>query len=383
MARALLFVPHMTKLGRIVAVLWCVSACGGDDGGGPDGTSGADARGTEDAAPQRTLAIASVDDLGRLPLPGDSVTGRDGGTGGAFRGKFLWTFGDTFVSTPNAIDGTHLLSATSGWADPGDPLALVEPLGKDGNPAQLIPYTPDEINANSEDALNGWALWPGNVMDTGDDEALVVFHRIKRTDGTGFASQGIGTARIAVDGTVATRNPGDLYSLPGRLYTPAQVIDDHVIAWSCESVGFLNFGCRLARAPKVDAEDHAAYEYWDGGAWTDDEAASSIVIEHAGNAPSVSYNAHLGRWLAVSGDVVSSTIRLRTAPAYTGPWSEDVELEAGDTGYLAPTAEDAFNYIMLEHPALSAEDGSSIVISYSRPTAAFQGDVRVARITFE
>ena len=359
------------------------AGCGGGDSGGPDSAPGADARSTADAAPQRALAIAGVDDLGRLPLPSAGVSGRDGGTGGAFGGRYLWTFGDTFVSTPNAIDGTHLLSATSGWTAIDDPLALVEPVGKDGNPAQLIPYTAAEIDANTEDAFNGWALWPGNVLDTGDDEALVVFHRIKRTDGTGFASQGIGTARIALDATVATRTEGDLFSLPARLYTPSQVIDDHVIAFACENVGFLNFGCRMARAPKAEAEDPAAYEYWDGDTWQDDEASSVIVLDHAGNAPSISYNAHLGRWLAVNGDVVSSTVRLRTAPDYTGPWGEDVLLEASDAGYLAPTAEDAFNYIMLEHPALSASDGSSIVISYSRPTAAFQGDVRVARITLE
>ena len=51
------------------------AGCGGGDSGGPDSAPGADARSTADAAPQRALAIAGVDDLGRLPLPSAGVSG--------------------------------------------------------------------------------------------------------------------------------------------------------------------------------------------------------------------------------------------------------------------------------------------------------------------
>ncbi|MEY5043781.1 MAG: hypothetical protein RJA19_1008, partial [Bacteroidota bacterium] len=48
------------------------------------------------------------------------------------------------------------------------------------------------------------ALWPGMMIDTGAAEGLVTFQRIKRTNGSGFDSMGVGTARIASSLTDAT-----------------------------------------------------------------------------------------------------------------------------------------------------------------------------------
>src|SRR5712691_3293604 len=80
--------------------------------------------------------VTAVDDLGRLPLPAKGV-GRDGGQGGVLGGKLMWTFGDTFLTEPNHIDGATILSATSGWASIDDPLMLAQSMDGD-QPAQLI-----------------------------------------------------------------------------------------------------------------------------------------------------------------------------------------------------------------------------------------------------
>jgi hypothetical protein len=143
----------------------------------------------------------------------------------------------------------------------------------------------------------------------------------------------------------------------------------------------LNNGCRIARAPVASADVRDAYEFYDGDRWQPDASAAQVVIEHVGGSPSVSWNPHLGRFLAVGEQILSSTVLLRTADQLEGPWSEPVTIEAGTTGILAPTSDGATNYITLEHPELGAPDGTSIVISYSRPTAPFRGDVRLARIT--
>jgi hypothetical protein len=59
--------------------------------------------------------------------------------------------------------GATLLSATTGWSTPAAPLDLVHALDGD-QPAQLIPDTAGEITANTADALNGHALWPGALL---------------------------------------------------------------------------------------------------------------------------------------------------------------------------------------------------------------------------
>ena len=326
------------------------------------------------------LAVDSVTDLGLLPL-GSTELGRDGGQSGALGGKVLFAFGDTFLSAPNPIDNSSVLSATAGWSTVDAPLALAQAMSG-GAPAQLIPYAADEIAANKASPTNGWALWPGAAIDVGTDQLLVIFQRIKRTNGSGFDSMGVGTAHLAVDQPVATRDPADLFAPPEPLFQPTVALDGHVYATSCAANGFLNFGCKLGRAPLAHATERAAYEFFDGTGWQPDIARAAIAIDHT-NGPSISYNAHLGRYLAVTCRVLSSTVLLQTAPAVEGPWGEAVELAAtadGSSGIFAPKTASDYNYICVEHPELASADGSAIVIGYSRPTDPFRGDVRLARV---
>lgn len=330
--------------------------------------------------PPPALMVIALEDLGLLPLPSEVAVGRDGGQGGALAGKLLWTFGDTFLSAKNPVDDSNVLSATAAWSTPGEPLALVQPVDDGGFPAQFIPYTPEELTANKADPLNGWALWPGTMIDTGAAEGLVVFQRIKRTDGMGFDSMGIGTARVAVDATVATRNADDLFAPPGPLFMPQVVVDDMVLAFSCDTIEFLKVGCRIARAPVEQADQRAAYEFHDGTTWQPDIELAAFVFTDFSGPPSISYNPYLRRYLAVSGKLLASTIELRTADEITGPWGELVTIEIGDE-YLGPLDPNAFNYVILEHTALRSPDGREVVLSYSRPTEPFRGDVRLLRVT--
>ncbi len=328
------------------------------------------------------LTIEKVEDLGKIPLPSATIVGRDGGMGGKLGNRLLWTFGDTFLNKKNSVDNSNVLSATSAWASVETPLLVTEPIDADGIPAQLIPYTSAELMQNRADALNGWALWPGAMFDTGASEGLVVFQRIKRTNGSGYDSKGIGTARIAVGATQAKRNPNDLFAPPERLYMPTSVVDGYVLAFACEDVGFLNVGCRMARAPLAAADDRAQYTFYDGAAWQTDNSKAAVVLDKVANL-TVSYNPYLQRYLAVSGGVLNSTISLRTAEHAEGPWSQPAEIPADGQAILPPLDDKAFNYVIIEHPELRSADGRSIVISYSRPTTPFAGDVRLARVTFK
>lgn len=322
-----------------------------------------------------SVGVVSVEDLGKLPLPALGV-GRDGGFSGQLGGQILWTFGDTFLSAPDHIDGASVLSATAGWSTAAAPLELVQAMDGD-QPAQVIPYTADEIAANQADALNGYALWPGALVPIDETTGVIAFQHIKRSNGSDFAVDGIGLARIHAGDAIASRDPDLLFGADG--YIPQLAAGGFVYAWSCAKVGFLDFRCKLARVATADVATADAYTYFDGHAWQSDPAHAAYVLDRSAGGPSVSFNAHLGRYLAVNCEVVSSTVLVRTADAIEGPWSDGVEIATSSTGLLAPTQDGAYNYLCLEHPELATDH--TIVVGYSRPTEPFQGDVRLARVT--
>jgi hypothetical protein len=342
----------------------------------------------------RSLEIDKVEDLGAFSLPSPEVISRDGVSSGEFGGKILWTFGDTFLAKKNDIDNSSVLSATSGWSTRDAPLALAEPVNDAGLPAQLIPYTKQEQEANLADALNGWALWPAEAVDTGGDKLLVFFQRIKRTQGSGFDSVGVGTARIALDGTVAERAAQDLFSVPDsgpasdagapRLYgaSALTIVDSYVFSYACFQAGFLNFACSVARVPKAKADDRAAWEFFDGTVWTSEIERVAPIIDKVGSL-SISLNPYLGCYLAVTGGILSSEVMLRTSDRLESGWlgKDGVTVKASQDGGILEPVKDAYDYLFREHTALRSSNGKEIVISYARPTGPFRGDVRLARIT--
>lgn len=377
-----------------IVLLVVLAACGDDtapdaslDSGREDASSYAPDVALDGGAP---LQVASVVDLGELPHPSDTVAGRDGTNSASKDGQLLWTFGDTFLYETTPVDGSNVASATGAWASLEAPFVLEQPVDADGIPAQLIPYTEDELAQNRSAPLDGWALWPGAVIDTGDADLLVLFQRIKRTAGSGFDGLGVGTARIAPRETVARRDPEDLFSRPmppeegPPLYGAGGVaVDgDMVYFFACEEVGFFNQGCRVARAPRARADERDAFEFFDGSSWVVEIDAAAVVIENASAGVSVSFNAHLGRYLCVTSKLLSDDVILRTAERIEGPWPDTgVVIPAGEGGILP--AGEGTNYLALEQPALSDPDGTSVVISYSRPLGSFRGEVRLARITLE
>jgi hypothetical protein len=130
------------------------------------------------------------------------------------------------------------------------------------------------------------------------------------------------------------------------------------------------------------ADDRSQYTFYDGSAWQADSARAAVLLDKSASL-TVSFNPYLQRYLAVSGGVLSSTILLRTADHLEGPWSEPTEIPPDGQAVLPPLDSKAYNYAMVEHPELRSSDGRSIVVSYSRPTTPFAGDVRLARITLK
>lgn len=333
------------------------------------------------------LAVAQVEDLGAFSQPSDVVVGRDGVSAGLKDGRLLWTFGDTFVRAPNPADGSNVVSATGGWSTKDMPLQLDEPVDDAGVPHQLIPFTDEEVAQNRADVLNGWALWPGEPLDTGGEGLLVLFQRIKRTNGSGFDAVALGTARVAVGSTEAVRAPGYLFERPSPdAGTPifggsgVSEVDGTAYFFACEPVAPLNLGCKVARVPVARADQRDAFEFYDGDGWQKDASKAQVVIDQVGGGLSLSFNRYLNRYLAVTSGVFDNRVYLRTAARVEGPWSAPVAVNPGDGGILPPGDPQAYDYGAQEQPELSSPEGREIVISYSRPLGNFRGEVRLARL---
>ena len=314
-----------------------------------------------------TLSVDSIEDLGQFSAPA-SVIGRDGTTAALVGGRLLWTFGDTFVTHPNPIDGSGLVSATAGWSSVADPLRLEEFLDDAGDPTQFIPYTAAEITENRSNFKSGVALWPGAVLPTTDAGAEVLFQHVLRAfDGGGFAADAIGTAEVVPGDAQATRDPEFLFQHPEALFGIGGVTIDGGFAYlyDCEQVQPLNYSCKVARAPLGSVSDRSTYVFWNGGAWSPDISEAAWFIDDASYEMSVEWSPFISRWLAVFSVPLSNDIALRTADRITGPWSPAVIVPGSRPGLVTSGA--GINYLARQHAELSSSDGRDIVISYAHP----------------
>lgn len=122
--------------------------------------------------------------------------------------------------------------------------------------------------------------------------------------------------------------------------------------------------CFVGRVPAAQIEDLGAYEYFAGpSGWTRDLSRARPIFSGMPSELSVSYNRHLGCYLAVHSLNLTGQIVGRTAPDPWGPWSEPIVLW---TVHLkprpAPSA--SFPYAGKEHPELAEQDGRVIYLTY-------------------
>lgn len=79
---------------------------------------------------------------------------------------------------------------------------------------------------------------------------------------------------------------------------------------------------RLARVASDSMLRRAAYEYWDGSAWTSAEEEAATVVPAPVGELSVAWSDHLGLWVMMYLDERHRAIVVRTSETLTGPWSE-------------------------------------------------------------
>jgi len=122
----------------------------------------------------------------------------------------------------------------------------------------------------------------------------------------------------------------------------------------------------VARVLRSSIEDFAFYEYLVDpveARWNSDIEQAGIVFSGPPNELSVSFNQHLGSFLAVHSQDVSGVIVGRTAPNPWGPWSEPVTLHT-----VSPPKKKipypVLVYAGKEHPELAQDRGRKIYVTY-------------------
>jgi len=135
--------------------------------------------------------------------------------------------------------------------------------------------------------------------------------------------------------------------------------DDYVYAFgTIERQGVQQ--CYLARTKRIEVVE--TWEYFSGG-WSGRVADAIAIFDGMPSELSVSYNEHLGAYLAVHSLGLTGKIVGRTAPKPWGPWSEATvlwEVKADP----APLAYPRLIYAGKEHPELARENGRVIYLTY-------------------
>lgn len=330
----------------------------------------------EGGAPAFT--VDSVRDLGTVGMP-PHVVGRDGGFSGIVDGKLVWTFGDTFYN-PAATDGTNFRTATAALADPRSPLVTTEPLDAAGAPYPFLGFTPEEQRYNDSTGRpdERYALWPGSIVTGADGKGVSLYIKLKVHPGSlNFETIGTGLARFRRDTTFAVRDTALLFRTPEPALSMAIVVGDTLYAWGGKNDGTPYLPVVIARAPLALMDRRSAWTFWDGSGWNADYHAARSIMDFIGGDVSISYNAHLGRWLAVHSGFFASTIMMRTAPRPEGPWSAAAVAFEG-----APAADGANDYAAKEQPHLATDGGRSVYVTYHQPLGFVSGKVHLVEVRF-
>lgn len=139
--------------------------------------------------------------------------------------------------------------------------------------------------------------------------------------------------------------------------------------------------CHVARVDFDKIEELDSYEYLisQKPEWSDDIKKAIPIFHGAPSEVSISFNSHLGCYLAVHSWITTKRIVARTAPNPWGPWSEETII------YEIKEKFEKIKYPRLiyagkEHPELSKNNGKTIYLTYIEFEEYFP---HLIEITFE
>jgi len=338
--------------------------------------------------PGSARVVRSVRYLGPAPRPATSewaLAGQDGGQSIPLGdGQTLFVFSDTLLALRTARPPRHppsvptppgtrglVLANTGGLATAGDFRAALAGLryysDEDGLPREILPATPAE-------QARQLRFWPEHGISVGD-RVVLFYLGIQTLDPAhawAFRNLGVGLALLdPATGACERLERRDGWRLwktiADDFHLGVQVLqhEEHVYAFASVRQG-ISTSVRLARAPLASLTDPDAYEYLQalqapGPRWTP-RLADALDLGPCAPEYSVSYNAHLGRYLLFYVDEHAKTLELRTADALWGPYSPPARVTR-----VPHAAGSEMVYLGFEHPGYRQEEERQLFLSYSQP----------------
>lgn len=350
-------------------------------------------------APPSLPQVQSVTPLGRV-LQNPVVNARDNAQSALFRGKSIWTFGDTSMSVPgtrnkfwddNSLSWTTNLDASAGITLDHD---LVDSTGA---PREFLPltqaeatynYTHDKAHCTAKPCGAEVALWAQQVVpDEARNRLLLFYVEIWRVNGQpDWKTLGAGIAVMTADGKVTrpVQNPGS--SRPQLLWDNADggyiwgsvVVADMLYAYQCVP-NWVVMECNVGRVPLANALVKSQWRYYAAdGSWSANEADAVKLFEGGAAGNSVFYNAYLGAYMAIYAQPFSDDIMVRVADNPWGPWSEAGLLFTGEPGWNGTN-----NYAAFAHPEFSTGGGQVQYITYVHTTGFLQQELPLTEVVFQ
>ena len=312
-------------------------------------------------------------------------------------GRTLWFFGDTLV-------GQRPPAEQSLWTIDGNPVGPADMTGR-GTFERMINNTGLVLNHKTgADTLDDFqyitgddrqlrALIPlegdehpdrdriwcqhGIALGAGGEKVVLSFIKVKMLDAgplpVNFEIVGSGLAigssrdwifrRIIRDGSSILWAADQPHFATAFLKPPRGGGDEFIYCYGTVKQSGTQ-RCYLARVREKQIELSERWEYLTNshGAWSPRVADATALFSGMPSELSLSWNPHLGAYLAVHSLDLTGKIVGRTAPQPWGPWSEPVTL-------WTVTKPHPFPYMQLiyagkEHPELSGDGGQRIYLTY-------------------
>lgn len=308
-------------------------------------------------APGRTLWFFGDTLVGRRPPAGQSLWTIDGKPVGAGDMTGRGTF-------EQMINNTALVLNHRTGGDALDDFTYVT--GGDGKLRPLIPLEGDEHPDRDR-------IWCQHGIAIGE-KVVLSFIKVKMLDdgplpvnfeivGSGLA---VGSSRDWKFQRVVRDGSSILWSAEQPHFATAFLRpagEDVVYCYgTVNQSGTQN--CYLGRVRADEIERPERWEYLTNceGAWSRRVGEAVVLFSGMPSELSVSWNAHLGAYLAVHSLDLTGKIVARTAPTPWGPWGEPVTLWHVKKPHPFPSLQ--LIYAGKEHPELAGDGGRRIYLTY-------------------
>lgn len=292
--------------------------------------------------------------------------------------KTLWIFGDTFV-------GKKEQTSRSGSKMIPNSVAIMacEPNGQSTIRYFWKDQYTDQPKPIFESYTSRYKYWPCAAFMNGNNLYVPLLKIGPKPDAPPndlFNFKGVGMSLAKISDPTATTP--DQWKV--ELFPWSRVLDPD--AWGCSTVegGYLYMFIKGAKQPATlirlslddveSPEGHMEYYAKDGQWKTGLTSADAKAVLDGEMGNSVCYHPDLGQWIMVCGPAfINNKIRLRTASAITGPWSEEqVIYQCPEQTPGSPSFDkDKFCYLGREHIQFYDAKTRTLFLTYDSNSASF------------